>query len=102
MADRKRRFEADIPYVHSTMNNITLLQLQAESYRVFATLDLNTKLQPLKQIKERNRQVSHENTLEVLRSLISETLKEVSLGYQQQLTRVLLLLQEILLQQIQK
>ena len=77
MADRPRHFEADIPYVHSTMNNISLAGLKSESRRVFAKIDLDTKLQPLKQIKERNRQVSHQNTLQVLRSLISENQPEL-------------------------
>lgn len=72
MADRPRHFEADIPYVHSTMNNITLSQLQAASDRLFVRIDIETKLQPLRRIKERNRQINHKNTLDVLRSLISE------------------------------
>ena len=58
MADRPRHFEADIPYVHSTMNNITLSQLQAASDRLFVRIDIETKLQPLRRIKERNRQIN--------------------------------------------
>ena len=68
MADRPRHFEADIPYVHSTMNNITLSQLQTASDSLFVRIDIETKLQPLRRIKERNRQINHKNTLDVLRS----------------------------------